>query len=92
MDTPPDELTAEPDYLAWANTVQQLGEARLHLTQLIDQMQAEQRICTIDLGIQLGHIYGHLNRVWNGKHVHEGNADALHTDEHSQFPTDIIIT
>ena len=92
MDTPPDELTAEPDYLAWANTVQQLDEARLHLTQLIDQMQAEQRICTIDLGIQLGHIYGHLNRVWNGKHVHEGNADAWNTDEHSQFPTDIIIT
>jgi hypothetical protein len=72
--------------------VQQLDEARLHLSQLIDQMQSDQRICVIDLGVQLGHIYGHLNRVWNGKQVPEGNADDWHTDEHSQFPTDIVIT
>lgn len=63
MDTSPNELTAEPDYMAWANTVQQLDEARIHLESLINQMQSVQQIDVIDLGVQLGHIYGHLNRV-----------------------------
>ena len=92
MEDEPDELTAEPDYLAWANTIQQLEDARVHLGELIDQMQADKRICVIDFGIQLGHIYGHLNRTWNGKHVPNGNPDEWHTDDTSKFPVDLTIT
>ncbi len=87
-----DNLSAEPDYLAWANTIQQLEDAREHLGNLIDQMVAEKHICVIDFGIQLGHVYGHLNRTWNGRYIAGGDPDEWFTDENSQFPNDILIT
>lgn len=92
MDAEPDELIAEADYVAWANTLQQLEDARVHLDKLIEQMQADNGICVIDFGVQLGHIYGHLNRTWNGKHIAGGNPDEWHTDENSRFPEDLMIT
>ena len=87
----PDYLSAEPDNLAWVATLQGLEDARVHIGELIEQMQAEKRICAIDFGIQIGHIYGHLNRVWNGRHLPGDNVEIWCSDDNSQFPTDVTI-
>ncbi len=69
-----------------------VGRARVHLQELIDQMSADELIDEIDFGIQLGHLYGHLNRCWNGRRLPGEAEDQWYSDENSSFPSDIQIT
>jgi hypothetical protein len=72
----------------WFLLVDSLVDAKEHLANLINEMETLENFDEQEFSIQLGHIYAHLNRAWNSRHVEEGinseNWDAL-----SQFPTDI---
>lgn len=69
MESEPDLIRSIDDPVFWATFVHQLEDARVHLSQLIEDMCNRNQIDEIDLGIRLGHIYGHLNRTWNGRHL-----------------------
>lgn len=92
MSPAPDEIASAPDYLSWVRTLQELEDARVHIGELIDQMGRDKRIGEIDFGIQFGHIYGHLNRVWNGRRLSGGDTETWCSDKNSQLPSDITIT
>ncbi len=92
MSESPDLVVKAGNEVAWHNLLFQLGEAGVHLQGLIDQMSADECIDEIDFGIQLGHVYGHLNRCWNGRRLPGEPEDQWYSDENSSFPEDLQIT
>lgn len=92
MDESGDLIAKTGNQVAWDNLLFQLDGARVHLQKLIDQMSADELIDEIDFGIQLGHVYGHLNRCWNGRRLPGEAEDQWYSDENSSFPSDIQIT
>ena len=61
-----DMITKNGNEVAWDNLIHQLQDAHVHIGSLIEQRSVDECIDEIDLGIKLGHVYGHLNRCWNG--------------------------
>jgi len=76
--------------VAWAMLMYELEDAHEHLGLLIDQMRAEGAIDEPDFGVQLGHVFAHLNRAWHGRGDTRLDSvpDELH-DERSGFPDDL---
>lgn len=73
---------------AWFLLVDSLIDAKEHLANLINEMELPEEFDEQDFSIQLGHIYAHLNRAWNARHVEQGiNSESW--DSLSQFPMDI---
>ena len=72
----------------WALLLDELDDAREHLTKLIDEMNKKGETSEVEFGIYLGHIYLHINRGWNSR-----NRTTDLTDEEfeveSEFPKDI---
>ena len=92
MDRSVDVIAKAGNEIAWANLLFQLEDAKVHLQVLIDQMSADERIDEVDFGIQLGHVYGHLNRCWNGRRLSGEADDQWYSEENGSFPRDIQIT
>jgi hypothetical protein len=66
----------------------QLEDAQEHLKALISEMNATDDFNEVELGIQLGHVFSHLNRAWHRR----DKADGLENEdwvEASQFPFDL---
>ena len=76
----------------WTSFVHQLEDARVHLSELIDEMCAKNEVDEIELGIRLGHIYGHLNRAWNGRRLANADVSEWYTEKNCRFPDDVTIT
>lgn len=76
--------------VAWATLMHELSDAYEHLGALIDQMIAVGAIDEADFGIQMGHIFAHMNRAWHGRNDVQLNnvSEGLH-GERSQFPVDL---
>lgn len=74
--------------LAWALLMDELDDAKEHLTDLTNQMATTGRIDEADFATCLGHVYAHLNRAW-----HRRNQTCESTDEQraqfTQFPQDL---
>ena len=68
-----------------------LQEAHEHLGNIIQELEEKEDGCDIDFGIPLGHVFGHLNRAWNGRNEVK-EIDDSKWDEYSSFPKDITIT
>lgn len=49
----------------WAGLMYELEDAQEHLTALISEMNATDDFDEVDLRIQLGHVFSHLNRAWH---------------------------
>jgi hypothetical protein len=76
--------------VAWAMLMYELDDASEHLESLINQMQVAGAIDEEDFAVQLGHVFAHLNRAWNGRDD-ETLADQTQ-EEHelrSRFPPDL---
>jgi hypothetical protein len=77
------------DPAGWAALVQELDEAHEHLGALVQQMASEGRIDTEDFAVQLGHVYAHLNRAWNGRRAPAAELSNEQGDVLSRFPADL---
>ena len=88
----PSMIRPDDDSLTWVMLLDQLSEAHTHLGELIAEIERDSQIDESDAMVQLGHIYGHLNRFWHGRKITNGNIDALYTGENSSFPDDVILT
>lgn len=78
------------DVRKWETLLHFLGEAGVHLQQLLNQMEADGEIDEIDFGVQLAGVYGHLNQSWNGRSLSGESLDEWWTDEMRRFPDDIM--
>lgn len=72
----------------WALLIAELDEAREHLERLSSEMAEVGSIDESTLSVQLGHIYAHLNRVWNSRRLGREISEP-EWNRYSQFPTDI---
>jgi hypothetical protein len=76
--------------VAWPILVYELEDAKDHLVRLIDEMAREGAIDPEGFAVDLGHIFAHLNRAWNGRNdpnYHEWTQDER--EHRSQFPSDL---
>ncbi len=74
--------------VAWALMLAEIDEAQEHLRNLMNRMHAAGTMDEAEFATYLGHVYAHLNRVWNSR-----NQDTQLSEEQwsifSQFPKDI---
>lgn len=54
------------NHVAWVLLIDELDEAREHLTELTNRMYHDGRIDESEYAVRLGHIYAHLNRAGIG--------------------------
>ena len=75
----------------WALWTDELRDASEHLNTLlkeVDNNNEKDEDFEVDLSIQLGHIYSHLNRAWNSK-SHTGDISTKDWKKYSEFPEDL---
>lgn len=74
--------------VSWAMLMYELDDAKEHLTKLIANLESAPEYDETDYKVDLGHIYSHLNRAWNGRN---NSQDISETEwsAASQFPTDL---
>lgn len=82
-------ISATSDPVGWAALVQGLDEAREHLAGLVRQMSDEGRIEDEDFAVQLGHVYAHLNRSWNGRRTPSAELADEEWEALSRYPIDL---
>ena len=76
--------------VSWAMLMYELDDAHEHLGDLISKMAEDGAIEDEDYRVQLGHVFAHLNRAWNGRNEVEldKTSDQI-PSKRSQFPTDL---
>jgi hypothetical protein len=72
----------------WAMLMYELEDAQEHLGNLIASLSTRTDFTEIELRIELGHVYAHLNRAWFRRNVAEDFPEA-DWDVASRFPDDI---
>lgn len=82
-------LNSEEHPVSWELWMYELTEAKEHLGALIDDI-INSRVDEEDFAVQLGHVFAHLNRAWNGRNDNEieGWSQETHV-EMSHFPNDL---
>jgi hypothetical protein len=81
-------IEAQANPVEWALLLLELDEARDHLATLAAQMVSDGSIDETDYRIQLGHVYSHLNRAWNGRD-NKSEPDQGLWKKQTRFPVDI---
>ena len=72
----------------WSLLMYELEDAKEHLSNLIDELYLTKHFNETDFKIKIGHIYGHLNRIYHSCN-HVGEVSDEEWLEYSRFPTDI---
>lgn len=72
----------------WALLLYGLEDLREHSASLIDQLVKDGQCSEEEFAVRVGHLYAHLNRVWNSRN-HVGEVSDRQFSEFSQFPGDI---
>lgn len=81
-------IESKSNPVEWTLLLHELDDARDHLSKLLEQMAANGAIDEIDYRIQLGHVYSHLNRAWNGRdNRSEPNTELW--EKQTLFPVDL---
>lgn len=71
--------------------MQELEDARDHLNTLIRDLETEHDCGEIELRIELGHVYAHLNRAWCWRNrLRDTPAESEEFDRASAFPDDLL--
>ena len=81
-------INPKDNYVEWALLVTNLEEAHEHLGNLLSRLTPTEGIDEEDFAVQLGHVYAHLNRVWNGRNIARDWTDEEFV-EFANFPSDI---
>lgn len=74
--------------VGWALLMYELEDAHEHLGDLIASLSARADVCEMDLRIELGHVYAHLNRAWFRRNVAEDFPDT-EREAATRFPEEI---
>lgn len=76
--------------VAWYLLLCELEDAKEGIDSLLKDMIAEgKELDEVSFRIHMAHIYGHINRAWNGRNAtDEQHDDNALLDEWSKFPTD----
>lgn len=85
-------IRRDDDFLTWVMLLDEVCEAHTHLGELISKLERTADFDEVDIMVRLGHIYGHLNRFWNGRHISGGDVDKLYKEENTSFPDDVLLT
>jgi hypothetical protein len=80
-------ITSNDNPVEWALLRYGLDDAREHLVELLAAMEAPDFDET-EFGIQLAHIYSHLNRAWNSR-SHTGDQADSDFQRFSEYPRDL---
>jgi hypothetical protein len=74
--------------VAWALLQYELTDAQEGITSLLRDMTDGKEFSEVEFGIHMAHIYGHLNRAWNGRNAADEQWQADNVpDEWQNFPT-----
>lgn len=84
-------ISKESAPIAWAALMDELEDAQEHLATLISNMSSDADYEEVNLRIDLGHVFSHLNRAWHRREKIEG-LDEAEWQEASRFPTDLYPT
>ena len=83
-------MIKKPEHqVAWVELVDHLAEAGEHIESLVQQMIEDPEIQEEEFAVDMGHIYAHLNRVWNSRNSTVGLSQE-DWDETTKFPTDLV--
>lgn len=80
-------INLKENYVEWALWANEINDAKEHLENLINNIDDDD-FDENNLRVELGHIYAHLNRIWNSKD-HVGDMSTKKWEEYSEFPSDI---
>ena len=72
----------------WALMCYQFEEVAEHLQNLSNEIVPNAEINEEEFNVQMGHIYSHLNRIWNSRN-HIGEISDENFEEYSKLPKDI---
>ena len=72
----------------WALMCYQFEEVVEHLQNLSNEIVPNAEINEEEFNVQMGHIYSHLNRIWNSRN-HIGEISDENFEEYSKLPKDI---
>ncbi len=80
-------INREKNLVEWALLSFELEDAREHLVELLAATN-DPDFDETEFGIQLAHIYSHLNRAWNSR-AHVGEKSDADFQRFSDFPKDL---
>jgi hypothetical protein len=81
-------ISKEANPVEWAMLLQELEDAKEHLTTLIADLDSDPEYDEANLRIDLGHVYAHLNRAWHRRDTVRDFSDAT-WELASKFPQDL---
>ena len=81
-------IDRDKDVVEWALLEHELEDALEFLDSLIKHMHTGKDFEDVDFGIQLAHIYAHLNRAWNGRDK-RGEMTDSEWEAFSKYPSDL---
>ena len=83
-------INGKDNPVEWALLAYEIEEVVEHLQDLSNEVIPGSGIDETEFNIQLGHIYSHINRIWNSRN-HTGEFSKEDHDKYSEFPTDLNI-
>lgn len=81
-------LKCKEDPVAWALFLQGLEDGSEHLAKLVKDLASDPGYGEEELRIDLGHVFAHLNRAWNSRHIPCEMTDDQ-WEELRRFPADL---
>ena len=72
----------------WSSLMYELEDAKEHLESLIIEMKKKGSIDEVEYGVQIGHVFAHLNRGWNSRNK-IGEYNEKEREQFNSFPRDL---
>ena len=81
-------INREEHPVGWSLLLYDLSDAQEHIGTLLKEMAENPEYSEVELRIELGHVFAHLNRAWYRRNVPDDFPEA-DWDKASSFPTDL---
>ncbi len=81
-------INGKDNPVEWAMMSYNLEEVVEHLQELSNLVIPDASIDEEEFKVYMGHIYAHLNRIWNQRN-HIGDISDEQLEQYSEFPVDI---
>lgn len=81
-------INGKDNPVEWAMMAYELEDAIEHLKEISNLFEPEGEVDEVEFSVYLGHVYAHLNRIWNSRN-HVGEVDQTLHDKFNLFPADI---
>ncbi len=81
-------ISSEENPVEWALLSYELEEVTEHLQELSNKINLATSISEEEFSVAIGHIYAHLNRIWNSRN-HKGEITQELFEKFSQPPCDM---